>query len=253
LAAFTGDCRWSCHPRGGELGSAYGGIDAGCPSQADPNGTISSIPTQPSSYSACDQQWTLIEADRPETAVTDIHIIPAVTLSKLKKRAKEIQRSTQQPHHEVLDQLARERRLPNWHHLTLHAEETVLAETAFRSGVVIGIDLKEAMDSGDGDENFRLDERVGFFCRPGLIEFLLKTWKEDGTRDARTEPRDEVEELREAEDYADNQTVYYRYVGKKPVRNVYEAFTLAASMNYFPPDFVWLKGKLFEHPDEHEE
>jgi len=52
-------------------------------------------PTLPSSHSACDQQWTLVDADRPETAVTDtIHINPAVALSKLKKRAKVLQRTT---------------------------------------------------------------------------------------------------------------------------------------------------------------
>lgn len=185
--------------------------------------------------------------------MADIYIIPAVALSKLKKRAKAIQRATQQPHHEILDQLARDRRLPNWHHLTLHADKTASAEAAFRSGVVLGIDPKEAMDSGEGDENFRRDERVGFFCRASLVEFLLKTWKQEDAREGRTEPRNEGEDLREAEDWADSQMVYYRYVGRKPIRNAYEAFNLATSMNYFPPDFVWLKGKLFEHPDEQQE
>lgn len=85
----------------------------------------------------------------------DFHFIPAKAVSHLKKEAKRRQRLTKRPHHELLDELARERAgLPNWHHVVLAAEATQELHRQFKSSLVALFDAKEGSELvGSGFED----------------------------------------------------------------------------------------------------
>jgi len=112
-------------------------------------------------------------------AVTLVH--PQL-ISRLKKQAKRLQRQSGRPHHELLEELARQKGFPNWHHLTLAHAETQAVERQIQEGLIVVMDIKEALDAKG--EDFEVMEEVLLLRREQLIDWLRSTDKEDDAPEA---------------------------------------------------------------------
>ena len=80
---------------------------------------------------------------------------------------------------------------PNWHHLIVAAKATEPAERAFKHGLVIGMDIKDALDVAESRlTQFLPDDRLAMFA---FDEFGLKPSGGLGeTDDWRVEALDET-------------------------------------------------------------
>lgn len=165
--------------------------------------------------------------------VSRIAVFPAAAVEHLRRKAKELKKKTGVPHHEALDIVAREIfHLPDWHHFIEQAKANELSERAFKAGLVVGIDVKEASDVRSSLSQFVRDERLVMFVRSEFEKAHPKPWSEEVEGD--------WEDL-------DWQFVYFRCVRTTP-NTLDEVWELCRKDFFFGPQYVRLKGKVLQDP-----
>ena len=161
---------------------------------------------------------------------TDIVIIPAAVVDRMRRKAKELKKHTGISHHEALDQVARaDKYFRDWHHLIEHAKATELTEQALNAGFIIGMDRKDADFNHDRLKRFVRDERVASFIRSKFKEQHPKPWSDDEEFDW-----EEIEEL-----------IYFRSNSIVP-DTLEAALEICDEDFYFPPRYVRLRGKVID-------
>ena len=74
-------------------------------------------------------------------------VIPSAAVEALRRKAKKLVKERSVAHHAALDMVARAGgAFPDWHHLIEAAKATEASERAFKAGLVVGIDVKEAQE-----------------------------------------------------------------------------------------------------------
>lgn len=155
-----------------------------------------------------------------------IIIIRSRVLRTLRERAKKLKKNSGIPHHEALDIVARNYRFANWPHLIEGAKIIAKSEDAYKHGLILGMDIKDALEhslSTDGIVN------------DGIVSVLI----EDDFRKSRGELTEEdsyfIEKLRD-------EIIYFRFEGKTP-QSIEDALEIASQYFYFEPQYLWLKGE----------
>jgi len=170
-----------------------------------------------------------------------IIIMPSAQVDWLRRKAKQIRKETGVPHHEALDIVAREfGHLSDWHHVIESAKVTEPAERAHKTGLVIGMDVKEADDVNVSRlTHFVVDEQLYFF--------VLREYGKEGP----VSWDDEDEEARQIA----HEFVFFR--SKRLVPDTLDqAVAIAEKDFFFAPRYLRLKGERlidpFEFGDEDE-
>lgn len=167
---------------------------------------------------------------------------PSSKVEKLKQKARKLKKASGLSHNEALDQVAKEGRYNHWHHVTEMAAMTEPSETAYRNGLLVAFDMKEA-------ESFN-DE---FFVEARFAPFLL----EDEIREIYAKRDDDDEDFpkpteSEQEMYFQefmNDMVFLRYTEKNIPSTMKDALKLISEYSMWIPEFTWLKGKLCDNYD----
>lgn len=166
------------------------------------------------------------------------YIVTSKTLSKLKKRARDLKKSAGIPHHEALEQAASNIGLPNWHKVAKAAEVTAQTEKAYLSGLIIAFDAKDA-GSFDPADTFIEDDQAIEFCEKDLLMSYRQACEDEG------EPATE-EEVEEYRQFELGNHVFFRYVGKASPNTLRNALDIVNAQSFWPPLYVWLNGKFHE-------
>jgi hypothetical protein len=184
-------------------------------------------------------QWNSLEIKGFINMITLI-FTPSSKVEKLKQKVRKLKKKQELSHHEALDQTAQQGGYHHWHHVTEMATITEPSETAYRSGLLVAFDVKEA-ESFDA-ELFTEDRLAPFFC----TEQLWKTYL-----DIEIEEDPEFHELPESEqreyfqDFMEN-LIFYRYCEKNTPSSIEEAVKLINEYSFWMPEYIWLKGKLYD-------
>ena len=112
------------------------------------------------------------------------------------------------------------------------AKATEPSERAFKAGLVVGIDVKEAQDVRRSLSQFVRDDQVVTFVRSAFERAHPKPWSEEVAGD--------WEDL-------DLQLVYFRGVRAVP-NSLDEALDLCRADFMWPPRYVHLRGKVLQDP-----
>jgi hypothetical protein len=167
--------------------------------------------------------------------MSDVHIVPSAAVEALRRKAKKLVRQDGIPHHAALDAVARAGGYPDWHHFIEAAKATEPTERAFKKGLVVGIDIKEAQDVPSSLNHFVRDEQLVMFVRFEFEREHPRPWSEEtGWK------WEELDEL-----------VYFRGVRSVP-HTLDEAWKLTNEDFFFPPRYLRLRGqveKLFPEDD----
>ncbi len=174
--------------------------------------------------------------------MTITYIVSSKTLSKFKQKARELKKSAGIPHHEALEQVAKNIGLPNWHKMAKSAEITAQTESAFLSGLIVAFDIKDG-GSFDPADTFVEDDQAIEFCEKDLVASYRQACEDEG------EPATE-EEVEEYRQFEVGNHVFFRYVGKDSPQNVREALNIVNAQSFWPPLYVWLNGKFNETYNE---
>lgn len=159
-------------------------------------------------------------------------IIPAAAVSRLKKQAKTLQRSTARPHHEALEEVARASGFDNWHQVSLAEKATQDIERRFRSGLFALIDVKEAQDAAD----FKDAPEILALRDKELLQWLRQH------HDNRAASEDQLRELLHA-----NYRVL-RYAGADRLSGLpeLELVSRVEALLFWTPDLIWRAGKCID-------
>lgn len=180
----------------------------------------------------------------------DIHIVSSKNFEQFKQRARRLKQSEGIPHHLALERVARSLNFENWHQITAAAAATSLSEAAHRSGLIIGLDLKDASEYRfDHDGTFVEDPRLWHFCEAELFQnYCLSTDDEGRT----FESMSTVEELRDEFEMG-HDTVLYRYTRTALPESLDDVFAMSRQRCFFAPVCVWFRGQfidVFNHLSE---
>jgi hypothetical protein len=164
------------------------------------------------------------------------HVIRARTVEKLRKEAISLKKSLKITHHEALDIAARKFDFNNWEHLQKSASATSISEEPYRNGFVIAMDVKDATEHPPSKANrFIQDDQIYALI---YMDFFTQR-KYEHQKDLTEDDRYFLEDL-------EINYVYFRYDGQIP-NTVEKAFKLAEKEFFFPPLYIWLKGKWYDH------
>ncbi|MGQ0503572.1 MAG: hypothetical protein ACT4P0_13350 [Panacagrimonas sp.] len=159
-------------------------------------------------------------------------IIPAAAVSRLKKQAKTLQRTTTRPHHEALEEVARAAGFDNWHQVSLAEKATQDIERRFRSGVFALIDVKEAQDA----EDFEDASEILALRDKELLQWLRQHHDNQAASD---------DQLRE-DLHADYRVL--RYAGADRLSGLPESELVSRveALLFWTPDLIWRAGKCID-------
>lgn len=159
-------------------------------------------------------------------------IIPAAAVSRLKKQAKTLQRTTARPHHETLEEVARAAGFDNWHQVSLAEKATQDLERRFRSGLFVLIDVKEAQDA----EDFEDASEILALRDKELLQWLRHHHEGPAASDDQLR-----EDLR-----ADYRVL--RYAGTDRLSGLPEPELLSRveALLFWTPDLIWKAGKCID-------
>ena len=165
--------------------------------------------------------------------MSDMVVVPSVAVEALRRKAKKLVKERGVAHHAALDMVARAGgAFPDWHHLIEAAKATEPSERAFKAGLVVGIDVKEAQDVRPSLSQFIRDEQLVKFVRSALERAHPKPWSEEVAGD--------WEDL-------GAQLVYFRGVRAVP-NSLDETLERCREDFIWPPRYVRLRGKVLQDP-----
>jgi hypothetical protein len=173
------------------------------------------------------------------TSMSVIIFTPSNNVEKLKQKARKLRKDLGLTHHEALDQVAKKYHYHHWHHVTEMAAITAPTEEAYRNGLLIAFDLKEA----DLDSDFFIETEIArFFCEDELWTAYLEI--EDVEDPDFLDLPEEEQRSYFMETF--ESLAFYRFTGEKIPGSVEDALKLISEISFWPPEYIWLNGKLCE-------
>ncbi len=178
------------------------------------------------------------------------YIIASADVEKLKQKARKLKRDSGISHHDALDQTAKAAGFNHWHHVSESANAFKPTEQAYYFGVIIAMDIKDAMDFRDPSGGFVEDPFAFALCADDIYAYS-RAADEDG-ESAGDDPnyKEDKEEWMQDRfmDY-----VFFRYTGsdipesaEAVVAKVHEC-----ESSFWLPEFIWHKGVFQERPSDH--
>ncbi|WP_323142697.1 hypothetical protein [Massilia phyllosphaerae] len=173
------------------------------------------------------------------------YIFSSATFGKWKQQARALKRSSQLSHHQALDHVAKAHRFDDWHQVVTEAKLNHVSETAYRSGLVVAYDVKDAMDSWVPDASFVDDSRVYHFCENDIFAWYRRGDDEVDGEERNAIPTDPTEYREEFEEWLMN--VYlFRYTGTCLPPTPAKVLPLLHKRCFFGPMFFWYQGRFID-------
>lgn len=173
------------------------------------------------------------------------HVFSSAVFGKWKQQARALKRSSELSHYQALNQIAIANRFENWHHVVNEAKLNLLSETAFRSGLVVAYDIKDATESWRPDDSFVDDWRAMHFCEGDIFTFYRQTDDEAEGEERAAIPTDINEYREEFNEWLTN-IALFRYCGPTLPATPTKVLPLLVERCFFAPMFFWLHGRFIE-------
>lgn len=174
-------------------------------------------------------------------------LITTADVEKLRQKARKHKRESGVSHHEALDQVAKGAGFDHWHHVSELAKSFAPTESAYYSGVVIAMDIKDAMDFYDETGMFVEDHNAFALCASDLYMAMCEAVGDDGIPLREKYSEAEFKEL--ADDDLLNYS-FFRFTGSLIPERSDDVVALVRKCSFWPPQYIWHKGKFQESPSD---
>jgi hypothetical protein len=172
-------------------------------------------------------------------------IISSANVEKLKQKARKLKKDSGTPHHEALDQVAQASGFNHWHHVSESAKTFKPTEQAYYFGVIIAMDVKDAMDFRDTSGRFVEDPFAFTLCADDIYAYIREA---DEDYDPNVDdPHYEKDRNEWMQDELMNY-VFFRHTDSKVPENIEEVVKMVRECSFWPPEFIWHKGTFQECP-----
>ena len=177
------------------------------------------------------------------------HIVTSSDVEKLKQIARKLKKSEGITHNEALDRAAQRVGLTLWHHVIENAKKIEPTETAYRSGVIIAMDVKEAGDFHDDEGNFVEDNYADIFCEKDLyLDLCESPYDEedevDGSDYTRMREMYTEGELMEINREDLSNYTFFRFTRSAVPESVQSVVAMTDKCSMWQPRLVWYKGRF---------
>jgi hypothetical protein len=170
-------------------------------------------------------------------------IITSASVENLKQKARKLKRESGISHHEALDLVAKEVHFNHWHHVAESAKAFEPTERAYYFGVIIAMDVKDAMDFRDPSGRFVEDSSAFALCADDIYRYIREA-DEDADMLA-TDPHYEEDRLEWMEEGLMN-FVFFRYTASTVPGSVDEVAGIVNECSFWPPEFIWYNNSFQE-------
>ncbi|NOT65590.1 MAG: hypothetical protein HOP06_06155 [Methylotenera sp.] len=172
-------------------------------------------------------------------------VIEQKSVSILRKKAKIITRETGIQLHAALDQVAVDAGFNHWHHVVESEEIAILCESALNSGLIIALDIKDALEFFD--EKGRFSNEHDNQLQALLLNRFIQEWKDSTDEEEETirgafMDDERIKEL--AMDKLSNLS-FMLYKPKKLPSTIDDAIEITSECCFFPAMYIWFKGQFY--------
>jgi hypothetical protein len=164
----------------------------------------------------------------------------------LKQKARKLKVENNISHVQALDEIAKQAKFHHWHHVCEQHRLVEPTEKAFFSGVIIALDIKDALEFDDSDGLFVKDEGdlAAYFCYDDLLREYSESVDDEGVRLKDVAPEDQV--IEEFENGELHNYGILRYTGDVLPESLDEVLRLVRERCFWPPIYVWFKGTFHD-------
>ena len=151
-------------------------------------------------------------------------------------------------YHETLDQVAQAAGFNHWHHVSESAKAFKPTEQAYYFGVIIAMDVKDAMEFHDPSGSFVEDPFAPALCSDDVCGHIREI---DGENEVAGNDQICEEEENEWRQDVLSDSVFFRYTGSSIPGTVEDVVKMVRVCSFFPPEFIWHKGTFQICPSDH--
>lgn len=170
-------------------------------------------------------------------------IISSTDVEKLKQKARKLKKDSGISHHEALDQVAKSAGFNHWHHVSESLKSFEPTEHAYYFGVIIAMDVKDAMDFRDSSGGFIEDPFAFTLCADDIYAHIREEDDESETTD---NDLDYEEDRRDWMQDGLMNFIFFRNTNTKVPESVDEVMKIVNECSFWPPEFIWHKGSFEE-------
>jgi hypothetical protein len=171
--------------------------------------------------------------------------ITTKVVEQLKQKARKLKAEKNISHVEALDEVAKQEKFNHWHHVCEQHKLVEPTENAFFSGLIIALDIKDALefDVSDGIFAFHQDGLAEYFCYADLLREYSESVDDDDIPLKDLESKEQIIEDFESDDL-DNYGIL-RYTGDALPDSLDDVLRLVSERSFWPPIYVWFKGTFY--------
>lgn len=164
----------------------------------------------------------------------------------LKQKARKLKVENNISHVQALDEIAKQAKFHHWHHLCEQHKLVEPTEKAFFSGVIIALDIKDALefDCSDGLFAFDVGDLAAYFCYDDLLREYSESVDDDNIPLKDLEPKEQIIEDFELDEI--NNYGFLRFTGDALPSSLDEVLRLVRERSFWPPSYVWFKGTFYD-------
>lgn len=180
------------------------------------------------------------------------YVVSSITIQKLKQDAKRLKKELGISHTRALEQTAKRVGFHNWHQVTQFHKRLLPAETALKSGVILGMDAKEGSDfAGEG---WIADPWLALVISSSFRQKLLNSPDPDDELDRM--PSETMTDAEFEEWFNDclGDNVYFRLdpMFFQP-QTIDDIVRFHSKQSFWPAWYIWFEGKIFEFENDYKD
>ncbi len=172
--------------------------------------------------------------------------ITSKVVELLKQKARKLKSENSISHAEALDKVAKHAKFNHWHHVCEQHKLVEPTEKAFFFGVIIALDIKDALEFDCSDELFIYDVNgvAAYFCYDDLLREYSESVDDDDIPLKDLVPNEQIIEDFELDEI--NNYGFLRFTGDALPESLDEVLRLVSERSFWPPSYVWFKGTFYD-------
>lgn len=169
-------------------------------------------------------------------------LLTSKDVGHLKQKARKLKHEEGITHTQALDRVAQQAKFNHWHHVCESHKFIEPTESAYRSGIIIAFDTKDAEDFYDEENLFVEDDYAFWVCQDDMYREYREIINDDGIpiKNLKSE-----EELREDFEMDMMNYKFYRFIGNNIPKTLDNVLNLVTERCYWQPVYVWLSGGFY--------
>jgi len=166
-------------------------------------------------------------------------------VEQLKQKARALKKEFGIPHHQALDLAAKTEGLHHWKHVCESSNLMQPTEKTFYFGIFLSMNWKESSSLRTYDGVFIPDQRLEYFCKQELREYLECCIDYDEGLNRPFKASLSEREFNEFFSEWFEEKVFFRLDPDRKIKTFQQVLRLHRTRSMWPPQFIWIQGERY--------